>query len=80
MLARGYRALCCGILYHAIEDIKGNGLITSAHDRELAMDFIHSEYCQFVCDYAGVNYHKVLKKAVSLYEICTGNRHCSELC
>jgi hypothetical protein len=68
MPAKGYRALCCGILYCALEDIEDSGLITSVNDRELAMAFVHSEYCQFICDFVDLPYDKILKRAISLYE------------
>jgi hypothetical protein len=61
---RDYRALCYGIIYRAVLDIENKALMTSPDDVKIATAFVHSEYCQSMCDYAGIDYFKVLKKAV----------------
>jgi hypothetical protein len=63
----GYRALCCRIICRALLDVKPIAPIT---ERKIAMDFFSSDYCESMCDFAGIDYRKVLEKAGLLY----GNR------
>jgi hypothetical protein len=41
---------------------------------------IHTEYCRFLCDFAGLDYCKFLEKAILLYEKRNAKSGCFKAC
>jgi hypothetical protein len=77
MLAKGYRALCAGIVTIALQDIEGSTPVRpSSMERESAMGFFYSEYFRLLCDFANLDCCRLLEKAISTYEKCNVKNGC----
>jgi hypothetical protein len=59
-ITEAYHNLIAAVIKNAIADLKGL-------EPDKAMAFIHSETCEAYCAECGFDYHKLKRKAISVY-------------